>query len=111
MDAKVDRDGGIGRRGWKAGWTEPPHVQIAQQQEMTAVTRQGAQNAIAAANGAMNERSRISHDWADIALDQQKRMDPKTGEIAKDSSLYSYTWVNRSEEHTSELQSLRHLVC
>src|ERR1035438_3760630 len=28
-----------------------------------------------------------------------------------DVSVSPYTWVTRSEEHTSELQSLRHLVC
>src|SRR5437899_5858807 len=27
------------------------------------------------------------------------------------SSSYERNWRNRSEEHTSELQSLRHLVC
>ena len=41
----------------------------------------------------MNARSRAD-DWCDYSLDLQKRLDPNTGLITKDSSAYNYTWVN-----------------
>ena len=41
-----------------------------------------------------NARHQAADDWCDYSLDQQKRLDPRTGEITKDSSAYSYTWVN-----------------
>jgi hypothetical protein len=41
-----------------------------------------------------NTNHRIADDWCDSSLDQQKRLDPRTGEITKDSSAYSYTWIN-----------------
>jgi len=41
-----------------------------------------------------NTNHRIADDWCDYSLDQQKRLDPRTGEITKDSSAYSYTWIN-----------------
>lgn len=77
-----------------AQMTQAHQVQIAQQQAMTAQTVEGAQRAIARDREATSEQSRMSHDWADIALDLQKRQDPNTGEISKDSSAYSYTWVS-----------------
>ena len=39
-------------------------------------------------------RHQAADDWCDYSLDQQKRLDPRTGEITKDSSAYNYTWVN-----------------
>jgi len=42
----------------------------------------------------MNARSRAADDWCDYSLDLQKRLDPNTGLITKDSSAYNYTWVN-----------------
>jgi len=39
-------------------------------------------------------RARVADDWCDIALGQQKRLDPNTGELTRDSYLYNYTWVN-----------------
>jgi hypothetical protein len=71
-------------------------MQLRQQQEMTAVTREGAQRAIGRDQEATAAQSGMAHDWADFALDQQKRMDPNTGKVSKDSSAYSYTWVDQS---------------
>jgi hypothetical protein len=42
----------------------------------------------------MNARSRVGDDWCDYSLDLQKRLDPNTGLITRDSSNYNYTWVN-----------------
>ena len=41
----------------------------------------------------------MAGDWADYALDRQKRLDPNTGKTSKDSSLYSYTWVDAFGQH------------
>jgi len=74
---------------------EAQEMRNQQHQEMMNVTRQGTERAIQGAKDGMDARSGIAHDWADYALDQQKRMDPNTGEITKDSSAYSYTWVDQ----------------
>jgi hypothetical protein len=42
----------------------------------------------------MNARSRAADDWCDYSLGLQKRLDPNTGLITKDSSNYNYTRVN-----------------
>jgi hypothetical protein len=42
----------------------------------------------------MNARSRLGDDWCDYSLDLQKRLDPNTGLITRDSSNYNHTWVN-----------------
>src|ERR1019366_173669 len=81
-----------------AQMTAAHDVQIKQQQAMQDVTRRGTDIAMKGANDAMNARSGIAHDWADFALDQQKRMDPNTGKITTDSNAYSYTWVNEFGE-------------
>jgi hypothetical protein len=81
-----------------AQYTAAHDVQIKQQQAMQDVTRRGTDMAMKGANDAMNARSGIAHDWADYALDQQKRMDPNTGKITTDSNAYSYTWVNEFGE-------------
>jgi hypothetical protein len=41
-----------------------------------------------------NTNHRIADDWCDYSLDQQKGLDPRTGEITKHSSAYSYTWIH-----------------
>lgn len=43
-----------------------------------------------------NYRSKVADDWCDVALDRQKRMDPNSGAISKDSNLYTYSWVSDS---------------
>jgi hypothetical protein len=69
-----------------------------QHQEMMAVTQRGS-DMVSARNAELSAAgSQMSHDWADYALDLQKRMDPNTGQISKDSSQYSYTWVNEFGE-------------
>lgn len=83
---------------FNAQMTAAHDEQIQQQHDMQEVTRRGTDLAMKDATGAMNARSVVAHDWADIALDQQKRMDPNTGKITKDSSLYSYTWINEFGE-------------
>lgn len=67
-----------------------------QHEQFMATMQRGTDMSMHRAQEATNARSRAAGDWADYALDQQKRMDPRTGEVTKDSSAYSYTWVNES---------------
>ena len=67
-----------------------------QHEQFLAMMKRGTDMSMKRTQQSMNERSRMAGDWADYALDQQKRRDPNTGEVTKDSSKYSYTWVNES---------------
>jgi hypothetical protein len=67
-----------------------------QHEEFLATMQRGTDMAMRRAQETSNAKSRTANDWADYALDQQKRRDPNTGEITKDSSRYSYTWVDQS---------------
>jgi len=77
---------------------EAQEMRKQQHEEMMAVTQRGTAMAMKQDAEQVGATSRMSHDWADFALDQQKRLDPNTGQITKDSSLYSYTWVNEFGE-------------
>ncbi len=46
-----------------------------------------------------NASHRAADDWADYSLDKQKRLNTQTGEISKDSSAFSYTWINETGQH------------
>jgi hypothetical protein len=67
-----------------------------QHEQFMATMQRGTDMAMKRSQESTDARSRMAGDWADYALDQQKRRDPNTGEITKDSSQYSYTWVNES---------------
>jgi hypothetical protein len=67
-----------------------------QHEEFMATMQRGTDMSMRRTQESMNARSRVAGDWADYALDQQKRRDPRTGEITKDSSAYSYSWVDDS---------------
>ena len=77
-------------------YRQSQEVRARQHEEWMAVTRRGTDMAMNRANEAGDARHRVAGDWADYALDLQKRRDSGTGEITKDSSRYSYTWVNES---------------
>ena len=61
--------------------------------------QRGTDLSMKATQNSMNARARVADDWADYALDQQKRLDPNTGQITKDSSAYSYTWIDAFGQH------------
>ena len=65
-----------------------------QHEDFLAVMQRGTDMSMNRTGEAMNARSRAADDWCDYSLDQQKRLDPNTGLITKDSSAYNYTWVN-----------------
>ena len=67
-----------------------------QHEQFLASMKRGTDLSMRRTQESMNTRGRMAQDWADYALDQQKRRDPRTGEITKDSSSYTYTWVNES---------------
>jgi hypothetical protein len=70
-----------------------------QHEAFLSTMQRGTDMAMNRSKEATQARSRMAGDWADYALDQQKRLDPKTGEISKDSAAYTYTWVDESGHH------------
>jgi hypothetical protein len=65
-----------------------------QHEDFDAVLKRGTDMSMKQAAATSNANHQAAGDWADYSLDQQKRLDPNTGKITKDSSAYSYTWVN-----------------
>ena len=75
------------------------HEQAVRQQmheQFMATMQAGTDRSIARTQAAMNARSTAASDWVDYALDRQTVMDPATGQIAKVSSSYSYTWIDNT---------------
>ena len=64
--------------------------------DFMASLKRGTDQSMARTGAGMAERGRVAGDWCDQVLDQQKRLDPATGKITKDSSAYSYTWLDES---------------
>lgn len=73
-------------------------VQQRQHEQFLATMQRGTNMSIQRTKESMDARSRVADDWADYALDLQKRRDPVTGQETKDSSQYSYTWINEFGE-------------
>jgi hypothetical protein len=65
-----------------------------QHEDFMASMQRGTDMSMQRTAQSMNARSRAADDWSDYSLDLQKRLDPNTGLITKDSSNYNYTWVN-----------------
>jgi hypothetical protein len=65
-----------------------------QHEDFDAVLKRGTDMSMKQAAATSNANHRAADDWADYSLDKQKRLDPNTGKVTKDSSAYSYTWVN-----------------
>jgi len=70
-----------------------------QHEEFLSTMQRGTDMSMRRTQDSMNQRSRMAGDWADYALDLQKRRDPGTGAISKDSSRYSYSWVDEAGHH------------
>jgi hypothetical protein len=67
-----------------------------QHQQFLDSMQRGTDLSMKQAAASANANHRAADDWCDYSLDQQKRLDPNTGLITKDSSAYNYTWVNES---------------
>jgi hypothetical protein len=65
-----------------------------QHDDFDAVLKRGTDMSMQQAAASANANHQSAGDWADYSLDQQKRLDPNTGKITKDSSAFTYTWVN-----------------
>ncbi|HUJ33218.1 MAG TPA: hypothetical protein VLY23_18195 [Candidatus Acidoferrum sp.] len=66
-----------------------------QQHEQLMAIMQGASDAnLQNFNSQMQAKDRMSDDWCDAILGQQKRVDPFTGALYKTDSNYGYDWVN-----------------
>jgi hypothetical protein len=85
---------GRARNAQNAAFHQAQALRQKQHDDFDATLKAGTQRSIENTADGMNARSRAADDWCDYSLDQQKRLDPNTGLITKDSSAYNYTWVN-----------------
>jgi hypothetical protein len=67
-----------------------------QHEQFLSTMQRGTDMSMQRAAESANANHRAADDWCDYSLDQQKRLDPNTGLVTKDSSAYSYTWVNEA---------------
>jgi len=65
-----------------------------QHEEFLATLQQGTDNSMRNAAEIANAQHTITSDWVDGILGQQTVRDPSTGETAKVSSGFNYTWHN-----------------
>lgn len=84
------------RNAQQAQWQQAQDVRNRQHEEFMSTLQRGTDMSMQRAAQSANARARAADDWCDYALDLQKRMDPHTGVISKDSNAYNYTWVNQS---------------
>lgn len=69
-------------------------VRQKQHDDFDASLKKGTDASMKDAAASANASSKSAGDWADYSLGLQKRMDPNTGKITKDSAAYTYTWVS-----------------
>jgi hypothetical protein len=67
-----------------------------QHEQFLDTMQRGTDLSMKQAAASANANHRAADDWSDYSLDLQKRLDPNTGLITKDSSAYNYTWVNET---------------
>jgi hypothetical protein len=82
------------RNAQNSAFQQAQQMRQQQHEEFDASMQRGTDKSMQAAAASANARSRAADDWCDYSLDQQKRLDPNTGFITKDSSAYNYSWVN-----------------
>ena len=75
-------------------WEQAQQMRAQEHQDFMNTMQQGHDDFMRGQQENQDARARVADDWCDIALGQQKRLDPNTGEITRDSFLYNYTWVN-----------------
>jgi hypothetical protein len=85
---------GRARNAQNSAFRQAQELRQKEHEDFDATLKEGTQRSMQNTANSMNARSRAADDWCDYSLDQQKRLDPNTGLITKDSSAYNYTWVN-----------------
>ncbi len=87
-------DAGRARNVQASAFQQAQELRQKEHEDFDARLKEGTQRSMQNTANNMNARSRAADDWCDYSLDQQKRLDPNTGLITKDSSAYNYSWVN-----------------
>jgi len=96
MIQKIGKDANGRMTAQKNAFDQAQDMRQQQHDQFLETLQRGADLSMKQAANSANANHRMAGDWADYSLDQQKRLDPNTGQITKDSSAYSYTWVNES---------------
>ena len=94
MVGKALADAGRARNAQASAFQQAQDLRQKEHDDFDARLKEGTQRSMQNTAHSMNARSRAADDWCDYSLDQQKRLDPNTGLITKDSSAYNYTWLN-----------------
>jgi hypothetical protein len=94
MVGKALAEAGRARNARASAFQQAQDLRQKEHEDFDARLKEGTQRSMENTANSMNARSRAADDWCDYSLDQQKRLDPNTGLITKDSSAYNYTWVN-----------------
>lgn len=87
-------DAGRARNVQASAFQQAQELRQKEHEDFDARLKESTQRSMQNTANNMNARSRAADDWCDYSLDQQKRLDPNTGLITKDSSAYNYSWVN-----------------
>jgi hypothetical protein len=70
-----------------------------QHQQFMDTLQRGTDMSMKQAAASADANHKAAGDWADYSLGLQKRLNPATGEISKDSAAYTYSWISDSGAH------------
>jgi len=70
-----------------------------QHQQFMDTLQRGTDMSMKQAAATADASHRAAGDWADYSLGLQKRLNPATGEISKDSAAYTYSWISDNGAH------------
>jgi hypothetical protein len=70
-----------------------------QHQDFMDTLQRGTDMSMKQAAASADANHKAAGDWADYSLGLQKRLNPSTGEISKDSAAYTYSWISDSGAH------------
>lgn len=87
------------RQAQQGGWDQAQEMRQRQHEEFNESMRDRAERFDTALHASGEAKAKAASDWADYALDLQKRYDPATGQISKDSFVYTYSWVDEAGQH------------
>lgn len=70
-----------------------------QHQQFMDTLQRGTDMSMKQAAASADANHKAAGDWADYSLGLQKRLNPSTGEISKDSAAYTYSWISDAGAH------------
>lgn len=96
MTADMNREAAQQRQAQQQEFNHEQAVRQQMHEQFLATMKAGTDKSMARTQAAMDARGTATSDWVDYALDRTTVMDPGTGRVAKVSSQYTYTWMDRA---------------